>query len=298
MGASPVSATRRPPPIERTRTVFGLPWHIILPTLLGSLLVGVICSSVGIFVVRMNLSSLGFAMSHAAFAGAALGLMLARFDPIWSALLFAVAIAVILGPMADASRLKADTIVGATFPLTMALGLIFIHKAPSSGIGSGALSLLWGSVLGVTLSQVLILAVVAVALVVVLFLFGKEFFALLLVRRLATASGLNARRAYYALLFLVAVVVAVSLRVTGGLLIYALMVLPASAAFQWAYDIKKILLIAPLLGIASSLLGFVLSLGADLPIGASIALACSAVFFGSILVSPKRRRRQKDASPS
>ena len=49
--------------------MFGLPWHIVLPTLLGSLLVGVLCSLMGTLVVRMNLSSLGFAMSHAAFAG-------------------------------------------------------------------------------------------------------------------------------------------------------------------------------------------------------------------------------------
>lgn len=271
--------------------MFGLPWHIILPTLLGSLLVGAMCSSIGTFVVRMKLSSLGFAMSHAAFAGAALGLMISAVDPIWTAILFAVLMGAVLGPIADLSRLQVDTVVGATFPLTMALGLIFINKAPSSGIGSGALSLLWGSVLGITMGQVYVLAGVFAALLGVLVLFGKQFFSLLLDRKLARASGLNTARAFYVLLFLVAIVVAVSLRVTGGLLIYALMILPASAAFQWAYDIKKVFLIAPLLGILGSLSGFLLSLWADLPIGAAIALCCAAIFFGSILLSPKRRRR-------
>ena len=270
--------------------MFGLPWHIVLPTLLGSLLVGVMCSSIGTFVVRMKLSSLGFAMSHAAFAGAALGLMIPAMDPIWTAILFAVLMAAVLGPVADLSRLQVDTVVGATFPLTMALGLIFINKAPSAGIGSGALSLLWGSVLGITTGQVYVLAGVFVATLGVLFLFGKGFFAILLDRKLAAASGVNTVRAFYVLLFLVAIVVAVSLRVTGGLLIYALMILPASAAFQWAYDIKKVFLIAPLLGLLASLSGFLLSLGVDLPIGASIALCCAAVFFGSIFLSPKRRR--------
>ncbi len=270
--------------------MFGLPWHIVLPTLLGSLLVGAMCSSIGTFVVRMKLSSLGFAMSHAAFAGAALGLMISSVDPIWTAVLFGVLMAAALGPIADVSGLQVDTIVGATFPVTMALGLIFISKAPSSGIGSGALSLLWGSVLGITMGQVALLTVVFVLMLGVLVLFGKQFFALLLDRKLARASGLDTTRAFYVLLFLVAVVVAVSLRVTGGLLIYALMILPASAAFLWAYDIKKVFLVAPLLGVLSALSGFLLSLGADLPIGASIALCCAAVFFGSILLSPKRRR--------
>jgi len=248
------------------------------------------CSSIGTFVVRMKLSSLGFAMSHAAFAGAALGLMISSVDPIWTAVLFGVLMAAALGPIADVSGLQVDTIVGATFPVTMALGLIFISKAPSSGIGSGALSLLWGSVLGITMGQVALLTVVFVLMLGVLVLFGKQFFALLLDRKLARASGLDTTRAFYVLLFLVAVVVAVSLRVTGGLLIYALMILPASAAFLWAYDIKKVFLVAPLLGVLSALSGFLLSLGADLPIGASIALCCAAVFFGSILLSPKRRR--------
>ena len=270
--------------------MFGLPWHIILPTLLGTLLVGVTCSAMGTFVVRMNLSSLGFAMSHAAFAGAALGLMLSRFDPLWSALAFALLVAGTLGPLTDAARLRVDTIVGATFPFTMALGLVFIHRTPSSGVGSGALSLLWGSVLGVTMSQVALLGITALLVLIALRIFGKEIFAVLLDRKLASASGVNARRAFYVIVFLVAIVVAVSLRVTGGLLIYALMILPASAAFQWAYDIKKILLLAPALGLCSAFLGFLLSLGADLPIGASIALSCSVVFFASILLSPKRRR--------
>ena len=271
--------------------MFGLPWHIILPTLLGSLLVGAMCSAVGTFVVRMKLSSLGFAMSHAAFAGAALGLMISVADPIWTAILFAVVMAAVLGPVSDLSRLQVDTVVGATFPLTMALGLIFINKAPSSGIGSGALSLLWGSVLGITMEQVYVLMGVFLLLVGVLIVFGKEFFALLLDRKLARASGLNTQRTFYILLFLVALIVAVSLRVTGGLLIYALMILPASAAFQWAYDIKKIFLISPLFGLLAALSGFLLSLGADLPMGASIALCCAAIFFGSVLLSPKRRRQ-------
>ena len=269
--------------------MFGLPWHIVLPTLLGSLLVGVLCSVVGTFIVRMNLSSLGFAMSHAAFAGAALGLMLSFSDPMWMAILFSVLTAALLGPLADASRMNSDTVVGAVFPLTMALGLIFINKAPSAGIGSGALSLLWGSVLGITMRQVSILGLVALLLGIVLFAFGKEFFALLLDRKLAQASGVNTRVSFYAILFLVAVIVAVSLRITGGLLIYALMILPASAAFQWAYDIKKVVFLAPALGVLAALCGFLLSLGADLPIGSAIAVCAAALFLLSIAASPKRR---------
>lgn len=273
--------------------MFGLPLHIILPTLLGSLLAGMLCSLLGVFVVRMNLSSLGFAMSHAAFAGAALGLMVAVLDPLWMAILFAVATAAILGPLSEIARLKEDVIIGAIFPLMMALGLIFINLAPSAAIGSGALSLLWGSVLGITMDDVLKLVVLAFVVLIVVSGFYKEFLAILLDRKLAVASGINARFYTYLILFLTALTVALSLRLTGGLLIYTLMILPASAAYQLLYDVKKVFLLAPLLGALSAAGGFLLSLGADLPIGSSIALAATAIFLSSMALSPKRRRRSQ-----
>jgi len=270
--------------------MFGIPLHIVLPTLIGSLLAGVVCSAMGIFVVRMNLSSLGFAMSHAAFAGAALSIAVAPLDPLLMAIIFAVLTAGILGPLSELSRLNADTIIGVIFPLMMALGLIFLSLAPSAGIGSGALSLLWGSVLGITMSNVTKLGILAVVLLFVLAAFGKEFLALLLDRKLASASGINTRVYYYTILFLTALVVAFSLRITGGLLIYTLMVLPAATAYQLAYDIKKVFFLAPILGALASLLGVVLSLGLDLPIGSSIAIAATVIFLLAIVVSPKRRR--------
>jgi len=269
--------------------MFGIPLHIVLPTLIGSLIAGGICSVMGIFVVRMNLSSLGFAMSHAAFAGAALGIAVSGLDPLLMAILFAVAMAAVLGPLSELSRLNPDTIIGAIFPLMMALGLIFLSLAPSAGIGSGALSLLWGSVLGITMPDVIKLGILAVVLLFVLGVFWKEFLAVLLDRKLAAASGIPVRVYYYTILFLTALVVAFSLRITGGLLIYTLMILPASAAYQLLYDIKKVFLAAPLIGALSSLLGFILSLAADLPIGSSIAVAAAGIFLLAVVISPKRR---------
>ncbi len=272
--------------------MFGIPLRIVLPTLIGSLLAGIMCSTIGVFVVRMKLSALGFAMSHAAFAGAALGLLLASVDPLWMAMLFAVAAAMVLGPLSEISRLDAETIIGGIFPLMMALGLIFLSFAPSAGVGNGVLALLWGSVLGITMGDVYRLVALATLLLIVLIGFGKEFLAILLDRKLAEASGINMRVYYYLILFLTALVVALSLQITGGLLIYTLMILPASAAFQLLYDIKKVFLLAPMLGAASALFGFLLSLIADLPIGSSIAVMATIVFIVSIVISPKRRRKQ------
>ncbi|MFH1609092.1 MAG: metal ABC transporter permease, partial [Candidatus Bipolaricaulota bacterium] len=247
------------------------------------------CSAAGAFVVRLKLSSLGFAMSHAAFAGAALGLWIGLVDPVWTALLFALVAAAALGPLADLSRLEVDSILGGVFPLTMALGLIFIHQVSGPGFG-GALSLLWGSVLGITWGEVTVLAGTALALAVIMLGWRHGFLALLLDRKLAEASGFATRRYFYTVLFLTALVVSVSLRISGGLVIYALTVLPATAALQWVYDVRKVFIVAMAIGVSAAVGGFALSLGADLPIGSSIAVCAAGVFLVSLALSPKRRR--------
>lgn len=263
---------------------------LLAPTLAGSLLTGLLCGTMGVFVVRLRLSSLGFAISHAAFAGAALGLLLSFLDPLTMAIAFALIAAALLGPLTETSRFNPDTVLGGVFPLFMALGLIFVSLAPTGAVGSGALSLLWGSVLGLSQGDVFRLVVLAGVVLLVLLAFGKEILVLLLDRRLATASGINARAMTYLVLFLTAVTVAVTLKLAGGLLVYTMLVLPASAAFSLFHDIKKVLLVAPLFGVLFSLAGLLLSLAADLPIGASITLTSAALLLFSMALSPKRRR--------
>ena len=81
-----------------------LPIQIVITAIIASILAGVTCSLIGVFVVQMRLSSIGFCMSHAAFAGAAFGLLIS-IDPLITALAFASIIALILGPLSEKARL-------------------------------------------------------------------------------------------------------------------------------------------------------------------------------------------------
>ena len=262
---------------------------IFTSTLLGALLAGGACGLVGAFVVRMNLSSLGFTMSHAAFAGAALGLLLG-WNPLLLAILFSMVVAAALGPAAERAKLEANVLIGITFPLTMALGLIFLRFSPGTAMSSTALSLLWGSILGVTRVELLELAALTAALAGLVGLFFKEFLAILFDLKLARESGLNPRPFFYLILFLTGITVSLSLKLIGGLLVFALMINPASTAFQFFYDMKKIILVAPLIGAGSALLGLLVSFMIDLPVGSAIALVSTLGFAGAVAISPKRRR--------
>ncbi len=263
--------------------------RIIVLAVAGAVLTGISCSLVGSFVVRMNLSSLGFAMSHAAFAGAALGLVLS-VNPLLSAVVFSTGVALILGPLAEKANLPTNVILGVIFSLMISLGLIFLNLIPQTAMSSQALSILWGSILGMTVENVTKLFILTLGIILIFFLFFKEFQSIMFSRKLAEASGINTKPFYYLILFLTGIAVAFSLRLVGGLLVFALMVNPASSAYQFFYDMRKIAIFSPVIGVFSCLTGIAVSFLLDLPVGSSIAIV-SSVFFGlSVLVSPKRRR--------
>jgi len=258
-------------------------------TLMGTCLAGAVCSLIGTFIIRMKLTSLGFCMSHAAFAGSTLGLALS-LPPLWFALDFSIMVALILGPLTDKSRLQPEIILGILFSLIMALGLIFLNYIPDSAMSSTAMSILWGSILGITAIDVLRLSVLTSSIILMIILFFKEFHAIMFNRKMAEASGISTKPFYYLILFLTGITVAFSIKLVGGLLIFALIVNPASSAYQFFYDFKKILVFSPLFGILFSLGGMVLSFLLDFPVGSSIAIISSIGFGISVILSPKRRK--------
>lgn len=268
-------------------------WGLILPSLVAALLSGATSGLLGSCALRLRLSALGYAMAHAAFAGAALAFWLG-LPPLPLSFLFALAVAALLGPVADYTGLPADAVLAILFPLTMALGFLFIALSPSQALTSPALSLLWGNLLGVSWSDVLVLGAVLVASAGFLILFRREVWATLVERRLAEEAGILAKPILWALLFLIGAAVVSSLRLVGGLLVYALLFLPASAASQLTLELRRQLLLAPALGAVSGLAGFGISFWADLPMGTSIALTACGLFLLLALLSPRRRLRFKE----
>jgi ABC-type Mn2+/Zn2+ transport system permease subunit len=111
--------------------------------------------------------------------------------------------------------------------------------------------------------------------------------------KLADASGVNSRIFYFFVLFFTGFAVSLSLRLVGGLLVFALIINPTSSTYQFFYDFKKIILFSPIIGICSCLIGFYLSLICDFPIGASIVIVSAIIFLISIFFSPKRKKGEK-----
>ncbi len=259
--------------------------NAILATFLG----GIACSTIGVFVVLLHMPFIGVAMSHAAFAGGLLGIWLG-FDPVLGALLFSLATAAVIGPLADRGELSPETSLGVIFSLMLGVAFLIIGLIPSTR--SEALGLLWGSVLTVTRTDILLLAIVALIVVGMVIIFYKEVQATVFNRQIALAVGLPATIILYAILFMTGATVTVSLNSIGGLLIFSLIINPAAAAYQLTYNMKTMFLLAALFGVVSGWAGLLLSYAFNIPSGATIVITSSIIFMIAALFSPKRKVRR------
>jgi len=271
--------------------VIWLELAIIQRALVGCLLAGFLTGLVGVFVVRMRLSAIGYSMSHGAFAGAALGVA-ASVNPLLTALSFSAVTALLIGPVADKARLHADTVTSIAFPLNMALAFIFLTLSPQIGLSSEVASVLWGSVISITNNDMVLLSALFAAAIAMIHMFWKELFAIMYNRKLAEADGIDTQPFVYFVIFLIGVVVTLSLRLVGGLLIFALLFNPASSALQFLQDMKKIVIVSPIIGAITCISGLMVSLILDLPIGSCIVLVSTSVFAFSVLLSPQRKRKE------
>jgi len=263
-----------------------LGYGFMLRALLASLLVGLVCSIVGTFVVLRGLSFIGAGIAHAAFAGVTLG-FLVGLSPIGLAIVFSLVTVWLIGVVSRRGELSMDVSVGIFFALTMALAILFIGLMPS--YNAEVYGYLFGNILAVTRGDLILISVVTAAVLVAVFLFFKEFQYMMFDQEMAEASGIPAAKLFYLLLTLIAVTIVVSLRAVGVILVFALIVTPASSAYQFTHSLKKMIALSAAFGVFASFVGLLLSYRFDLPSGSTMVMVAGLIFFISALLSPKRK---------
>ena len=264
--------------------------NAILTAFLG----GIACGSIGVFVVLMHMPFIGVCMSHAAFAGALLGLWVG-FNPLIGAFVFSLLAAAIVGPLADRGELSPETSLGVIFSLMLGLAFLFLGLMP--GTKSGALELLWGSILTNTRGDVIFLGVVTVMVVGLIFVFYKEIQATIFHRGMALSVGIPATAILYGILFLTGATISATLRSIGGILIFSLILNPAAAAYQLTYSMKKMFLLSAGFGVLSGWMGLLFSYLFDVPSGATIVVTSSVIFMLAAVFSPKRKVKGWQVKP-
>ena len=254
--------------------IFQLPF--MQRALLAGLLVALMSSVLGVFVVQRGLSFLGDGLAHAAFGGVALGLLVGVAQPLWVALPFTLCVSLGIAWVRDRTQLSSDTAIGIFFAVSVALGVIFISLETDYSVD--AWNLLFGSILGIGRQELLIIAgVTPLGLGLLGLLWGRLAYATF-DAELARTDGVKTRRLEYLLFALAAVVIVVSVRVVGAILIAAYLVIPAAAARLVARSLFGMTLLSIAFGLLSTALGLVASFFLEVPSGSTIILTQALLF--------------------
>src|SRR5581483_4020527 len=262
---------------------------------LASFLIGLACSVIGVFVVLKGLSFIGAGTSHAAFAGVALAFLIGA-PPLLVAVLFGLSTVWITGFLQEKGKMKPDVSIGIFYTLTMALAILFIGLMKA--YNPEVYGYLFGSILSVTSFDLKVILFLSLGILATVFLFFKEFHFISFDQEMAEASGIPARNLSFLLLNLISLTIVISLKAVGAILVFALLVIPAAAAEQWANNMRSMMSYSVLIGIFSSWLGVMLSYWFDLPSGSTIVLLATLIFFVAVLTSPKRRKAVRPKLPA
>ncbi|PIX17524.1 metal ABC transporter permease [Candidatus Desantisbacteria bacterium CG_4_8_14_3_um_filter_40_12] len=262
-------------------------YKIVQQSLLTSLLIGGACSIIGVFVVLRGLSFIGVGIANAAFAGVALGFLVGT-SPILTAVVVSLIVVWLIGHTSKRSELKLDASIGIFFAATMALGLFFMGLMPDKKeILNGYL---FGNILMTTREDLILSMLVFVGVILFVFIFFKELHFIIFDQELANASGIPATVMFYLLLGLTAITIIASLKVVGEILVIAMIIIPAAAACQLTYNVRKALLLSLIFGITASFFGIILSYylrWLTVPTGAIMVIIATGIFLITAAFSPK-----------
>ena len=255
--------------------------------LMAGILISITCGVIGTYVVVRRMVFISGGISHSAFGGIGLG-YLVGIDPVLGAMLFAIVSALGIGAISKRTRLPEDTAIGILWAVGVALGVIFIGLSP--GFAPDLFGYLFGNILSVSFSDLIIMMALTALILVVVSLLFKEFLSLSFDEEFAKVSGVPTGRLYLILLVLIALSVVVLIRAVGIILLIALLTIPAAISRQFVSSLKKMMILSTLLSIVFVVSGLWLSYVLDLASGATIILFSGIMFLASLGISRWRRR--------
>jgi len=238
-------------------------------------IVGLLAPAVGFFLVQRRMSLIGDGIGHVAFAGVAAGYLLG-ISPVATALVASVVGAVAIEWLRSKHRTAGDQALALVFYTGIAAGVVLISAA--GALNANLFAFLFGSILTVTKSDLVLVGSLGVAGLVLIGVLYRVLLATALDEEGARVAGVRVGFLNVTLAALMAVTIAVSMRIVGILLIAALMVLPVIAASRVAWSVRSAMLIAMAIGVGSVFAGLTTAYYADVAPGGAIVLVAAGSF--------------------
>ena len=260
----------------------------MLRSLVAGVLVSIACGIVGTYVVLRGLAFIGDALAHGVLPGIA-GALLLGLPGLAGAAVGALIMIGGISLITSRSRLSSDTAVGLLFVGMLALGVVIVSR--SSSFSGDLVRVLFGEILGISAQAIVVQLLATVAIAVTAVVCARPFLLLCFSPEQAQVAGFAARRYHGIMLAMIAVTVIVSFQTVGTLLVFGMLLAPASAGALLARRITAMIGLAALFGALAVYVGLLASYHFNLAAGSAIVLTATAIFFGVFILQNLRSRR-------
>tara|TARA_Y100001949_G_C15889506_1_gene287478 strand:- start:12 stop:803 length:792 start_codon:yes stop_codon:yes gene_type:complete len=250
----------------------------LIRAIIAGIGVAIITGAIGCFVVWRRMAYFGDSLAHSALLGVALGLVLGISTNLGTMIICSV-FAILLIWLQQKKVLATDTLLGILAHAALSIGMVTLSLLERS---VDLHSYLFGDILAVTNHEIYLIIFGGIFVLIFLFFNWSSFVLTTINEKLAKSEGLNTLFNQLLIMLLMTIVVAVSFRIVGLLLITSMLIIPAATARQVANSPEVMAIVSSILGIFAVMLGIYLSLHFDTPSGPSIVVA-SVVIFISIL---------------
>ncbi len=249
---------------------------VLIFSLIVGIAVGFSAGYLGSIMVLEKMALVGDALSHVALPGLALGLLF-NFNPFFGAFAFLFISTVAIWHLRRVTKLSFDTLVGATFTLALAIGILIVPEPD-------LLEALFGNINTVGLSDVVIGVIISITVFFVTRLIYKKIVLGLISEELAISNGINVARINLLYLLLVSLTVSIGIKITGTLLVGFLVVTPAAAAKTISSTLSRYLILSALFGAICSTSGILLANYFNVPPGPLVILTGITIFIAVVLI--------------
>jgi len=262
-----------------------LQFEFIRNALAAGFLASVICGIIGTLVVVNRIVFLSGGIAHAAYGGIGLAFYF-KWPYLPVTVGFSLFAAMVMAAISHTVKHRADTIIGVIWALGMAFGIILIDITP--GYNVDLMSYLFGSILTVPRSDLLVMAVIGVVMTVLVFYYYQDLLAMSYDEEFAQIRGVPVKKLYFGLIGMLAVTIVLVIQVVGLILVIALLTIPPFIVEKYAKSLVQMMVASSILGALFTITGLWLSYRYDLTSGASIIMVSGIVFLISLVVDKIR----------
>ncbi len=260
-------------------------YKFMVNALIAVILIAPLMGVLGTMAVNNKMAFFSDALGHSAFTGIALGVLLGIQNELISLIAYGVIVALLITRVKNKGYTSSDTVLSVFSSASIAVGLLVLSYGGSFTKYS---SYLVGDILSVTKSEIFCLFITLVAVIIIWCLIYNKLLIISVNKELAASRGIKTLLYENVFVALVAVVVMLSIKWVGILLINSLLILPAAASRNITKNSRQYLGVSVAISLASSVIGLIGSFYADTSAGATVVCVLSAVFFVTYVVSKKK----------